>query len=736
MSNAYYKIFIQSIFDLAATMVIKNPMTAAAINRGIREFGIEIFDELPETWKYYKNIAGEYHFIPEMPAISDKLMQVVSIDTLQTIDFTKENMLIHRATANAYQYGSRYYNELVSRFPNQEDLILGILNPVPINVALAAVDYQILYYNRALVEENEDNLIPAVQRWINSYSSRWNVRDYQATDDLYPAGFANLMQTILIQAILTVRKANNKTNHVHSYYIREYLASHGHLDVYMDFLTKKQALFLYRNINYIRLNAGNQHIFNLLMEKFFTDRGFPLAEFNLRHNIDDMPDSIEPKPEMLRHPLNFNLVEGRDDIYSIRAVLEKEVPLAKDNGSTIDEYEISITEKAKNAQYGQMPSKILESTVIDTSEEYPFLLTDVLYNHWIYFACTNRYQAVVSFTDPSTGESYSLSSKDAFTLFLYAYNQSIGIELENIPLLEAIWVRRLPTPTFSDLAYMVDGNIISNAFIAEALADLVSVGVYLSTESFYEVCFEIHRRLRQHWFQYDFVDHALGRGQAEGMIQHLYTNAAVKLSDTVTFAQWLNDRGLDFSSLSAYDFDVLAIEISKSALGLTGRQSRGIGELQDAMIRIMSQLSSYTIQFIRTTIEDPIIPLDQVDVRIGETFYELGVTVDIDQLIVGIEGGAGKTQVTADVRETTVDLDSMHKADITIDLPTDIQGIMNCDLSTMIELDTAMVFIEDVDAPEENFEDVIPNNSLDQFSTPQMLPFLIQNPNLGDFIED
>src|SRR5690606_6740159 len=131
MSNTYYNIYLKSVFSLAKTLVIKCSLTADGMNNELRLNGIPIDDSDPTTWKYYKNLAGMYHF-------TDTLMEIVSMDTLEVIAFTKENMRLHRATAKAYAYGTKYFNELSAQYPGQEDLIMGILNPVDMDVAIAA----------------------------------------------------------------------------------------------------------------------------------------------------------------------------------------------------------------------------------------------------------------------------------------------------------------------------------------------------------------------------------------------------------------------------------------------------------------------------------------------------------------------------------------------------------------------------------------------------------------------
>jgi hypothetical protein len=96
-----YRIYLDMTLLLAKTLIIKSEDAATLMNTGIMEqYGASYVDNNnPYSWKYYLNLAGEYHSL-------DSAMVVTSLDTLETIGFTKENLSSHTATAIAYQYGS------------------------------------------------------------------------------------------------------------------------------------------------------------------------------------------------------------------------------------------------------------------------------------------------------------------------------------------------------------------------------------------------------------------------------------------------------------------------------------------------------------------------------------------------------------------------------------------------------------------------------------------------------
>ena len=81
-----WALYLALNLEFVKNLVIKNPYVADYINRQIEEqYGVGSVDyHRPETWKYYLNLNGQYHF-------SDSAIRIVSLDTLETIDLTKAN---------------------------------------------------------------------------------------------------------------------------------------------------------------------------------------------------------------------------------------------------------------------------------------------------------------------------------------------------------------------------------------------------------------------------------------------------------------------------------------------------------------------------------------------------------------------------------------------------------------------------------------------------------------------
>ncbi len=630
MSKAQYEIYMRKVYDLAHTLVIKSRTAADSINKHLMSLGRTVNEADPTTWKYYLNLAGRYH-------ATDRMMTVTSLDTLQTIDFTRENLLEHRATYREYAFGTRFYNELVNRYPDQEMLIRGILSPVDMAQAIAAPDGRVLDWNRDLVEENETNLIPRISEWCEGFMVRWNVAAFAETDELYPAAQLAVLYANLPLVICNIRLSNCHTPYAHSYHIREYLASNGRLDSYVDHLTKKQMLWLYRNIRYIHRNAGKQATFHWLIDNIMTSRGLPLAEWSMRHNLRDQISEIYPDIEFTRRQLNFGATSAGVDTCNLGELLTKEQPAAKGNARVQADMEPIITELMENSISNRLSTKVLESSILDMTDASVYTRSDCLLNHWLYLAATNQYTAIVAVENPKTGDLLTLTPKDAFVVFLYAFNKARGLTLPQIPLLQAINVRRQPTPTKAKLRSLVESRHVTEQMIDKALDVLVPLRTYISTDAFYDAMLKVHEGQLKHRLMYVTQEHMETRVQTEILVSHLYGDITCDLGAGTAYDDWFADKGLDIPTFTELECDLLANALLKQATGNNLKTSLSLKDMQAAMLRLMAQLSSYSVQYLQSINSDPIQVVEWPAIRVGDDAVKGGDFTAVDMIDVRLQ---------------------------------------------------------------------------------------------------
>ncbi len=699
MSTAYHQLYIDDLMALAKTLVIKVDEHAQVVNRYCDLLGYASNTTEPWTWKYYLNMAGEYHR-------ADKVMTVTSLDTLQTIEFTKENLTIHRTTKREYQVGGQFYKELLRRFPEQEKLINGIINPVDIMAVKPweRPDGSIIWYNSDLVEFNEVNLIPELELWCQRAYIRWYIPLYAYTENLYAAFVYGSLVANIPNQIHAIRLSNCKTERAHTFHIRMYLASHGKLDTFIDNLTKKQQLYLYRNILRLNRHAGKQETHDELVQHVLTERGLPLAQWDIRHNISEQPNEILPKAEMYRTQINFGVESSGADTRSIGRMLEAEAPLARDNAKVQAQAEIDITAEIQGSRFNDLPTKILESSVIDMSDATPYTLSDALLNHWMYWSHSGRYTTFLAVADPKTGTSMRIQAKEAFLLWLWAYNKARGVDLPRLPRIEAWRVLRDPAPTKAELATIYDAKYVKDEIIESMYARLpVLPDSIISSSTFYDTVSLVHRHTMHQRNLWSYQEHMVSRGMVEGIAHRFYYDVPLNFGTDVFYEDWLVENNLSMDQYGASELELLANNILKAATGLDTINALSLRELQASMVRLFTQLSSYSIQVLADINTSALKMTDIADIRIGDDMTIAGDMIYNDKMpvrVLNVDSRASH-EIDYDIIGDLVEfkVESTIKQEVSVDVTVDVTDDTRVEFVNNVDVVAATVTVVD-----ENFK--------------------------------
>lgn len=614
MQNNYYEIYVNDTIEFVNSITIKTNPTAIAINKRIKEiYGPSSVNEFdPSTWKYYLNVSGQYHF-------TDPEIKIISLDTLEEINFTYDNLLVNRATRQGYDFGTRRYKELLEKYPDQELLINGILNPTDINKAINSSDGTILSYAQKYVEENEYSFINKVQNWIYGFMSRWDNPQFTISDNLYHATMLGILHLNLVPAIINIRLASCKTNEVHSYHLKQYLASNGLLDNYIDSLTKKQQLFLYRNIAYIKRNSGKNYIFDWLVDNILTQRNIPLAEYQMRHNTEEQPGQLKPKVIFHKKPINTEYNYDLKDKYGVNDIMIKERILARDNTVFEAEHSRITTSLMENSLSNKIKTKLLESSNIDYSNSEHFTYQFIALNHWAYLSSVGKYRSIISVESPSTKEVIALRADRAFELYVYIASKLAGDELTELPVMTAYRVIREPRPTVSDLMSVVNKDLIDNGF-AQAMLDLAPIAsTIISIDEFFEWSRNCQLRAVDQYKAAVSEQDLHIKAQKHNLITRCWSNTVITLGRPgQTYDQWFLEQNINISNYSNEQLQALAEEIANKAMSLDRIFTVNLKRTQSDLIKLVSQLSSYSIHFSSSINETPIYDAPSVVTRVGK----------------------------------------------------------------------------------------------------------------------
>lgn len=627
----YYQIYLNKVLSLARTLVIKSDIAAQKLNTGVQRLDPNRpISNDRRTWRYYMNICGEYHW-------SNKVMEVVSMDTLETIVFNKENLKLHRATLKEYQFGTRRYEELVTRFPGQELLILGILYPAEMEKAISAREGTILSYPPKLVEVNEYTFLNQLQEWIYMYLKHYNVSGYSYTDDLYLSANLGLMYLHLVPAIMTIRKRMCKTNEAHSYHVRQYLASHGFLDDYLDVMTVKQSLRFYQNINWIERNVGKTETQRWLIREVMTERKLPIAEYTLRHDVEEQLGSLYPKAIFKKNSINGLENLSEVDNLSFDELIEKELPISPGNPVHFREFKNEINSSLVNSLSNVLQTKVLESKVTDYSNQKVFKLEETLLNSWIDLAGRGLYKAVIHVTHPTTGERLPLPAKNAFVLYFYAYwKWAMDIDLPTVPAFYAEHVPRAKLVTLADLKEPLPNNFKDEAFLREVLRIMPRPTTIISIEAFYNFAHELNRVSNLQYALATVEEELQDRAWKEIAVARMYCDRYVQLTTKAnqTYASWFEENNVETESMTRQDWGNFAKAIFDEATGINLLTTISLRAIHAAMVRLMVQLSSYSVQYIKEINDADALVLAFSSLREGKQHdtskTSIDVPIDID----------------------------------------------------------------------------------------------------------
>lgn len=229
----------------------------------------------------------------------NKVPVVYSYDTQTQIPYTKEflhrndkGIRSHANTTAVYKIPQSRYIKLLSRYPEESEIIKGVTYPInldrkkAISALESAENFSILSYDESLLESTEyQSLIDCVSNTLAMIRRRYAVEGF-VYENLYASAHYYLVWQILYLALFVQRIMNIKSGFVHSYHIWKYLKSHGFED-YRDILSIIQQKFLYKNLPYINKHKGTQHALELLTYVFLTTKNMSLQAKNLMQSVDN-----------------------------------------------------------------------------------------------------------------------------------------------------------------------------------------------------------------------------------------------------------------------------------------------------------------------------------------------------------------------------------------------------------------------------------------------------------------
>ena len=534
----------KEIFNFLRTVTIKFEPFAYSMGQSYMDtYGIS--DPNGKWNPYYIHLAGEY----TADELKNNPMTVWAIenDKLEKVIFSKDLVKTNPKTASVYRIPNDEYIHLEEKYPAYRGLIRCMVYPVKdIQTAIDAPNLSLLAYDENLLEINErESLLTCLRDYLKMVKERWWVPEY-AYEDMYAITFWTMLWQTLPEVLLCQRFRNIRTPAVHSFHVWEYLISNNIGD-YRDVLTSNQALWLYRNLEYIKKNKGKNSNLKILAENLLGEACVSLLYKDMYQDTTNFEENLYTKPDFISRNLLTNKLEKIEqfDDLNPRLVKQKLEP----NSSL--EYQLSTEVSLGTQNYNILPTKYLElkKNPIDTSNEgeiVNFYLQSLLYK-----VSKNRLSYNVSVTDPLNGVKLKLYITDMILLWYYSTMRSVGENPTYIPakarIYEAFVEERPESKKLRQYTYYSGNKYYIKSLVA---VERLLAAIPWETTSY------INRDSFMKWLSAQWQIKYILKRDCENSNKYLYHKALMAILNDITihklvdlnlskytyFSDWLNDK--------------------------------------------------------------------------------------------------------------------------------------------------------------------------------------------------
>lgn len=619
--------FYEETRSLSNSLVIKiNDIARVMETAYIMPLNLQNFSAL--EWRYYKHLKGEYYSTPVEygynPPYEDSPVYIKVIETEDQQILTKELLEQYPVTKEELLKQGDFYNDLINNNPKMTVFIHGCLfpNDYTIEELIDMPDGKIIGYNPTLIEEQEYDLIPKLEKFIMDVLGRWHVNDYMVGDDLYLHSMLAVLYSHIPNKIINIRLNNIRTHMVHSFFLEAYFRSKFDLWDNIKILKQETIMWLYINLDHIAKHIGRNITFKKLLEKVFAENNVGIGGYVLQaedvsllekdvYNPRKQPFS-DTKATVEKVGLNGKFLYENNDNISITETLNKEFNLTNKYDQTKKNYLLNKYEKDINSGIRDInKTKILEISTLKTFNGFNVDSFQLLFDYWTYLLGKNLYGSFtddkamtnkVDFTDPNNGTPYSIGSRAGYYILLYVLLHAMGqldMELDEVSITTVL-------DSHADLDNILTKSLFQDGYTKYYYTFLKdnfpkATRQYTSHLDVSTLLDKTIKYYKDVWLLISNCENCIVSANLREFLFMASYQDKIKIHNKnikLTITELLRNEGVNFKIEQNVEYDHIATikELYKICLGVT---IDSLSELQDFLSNlkeIQRKLTSYTLQ--------------------------------------------------------------------------------------------------------------------------------------------
>jgi len=598
---------------LTSGLVIKHHDIAIIMNDGVLRNGGTVDKTRYDTWKYYLNLQGIRHETDNLrPPVKVNMIEGIveyPIGDPKTASNTHELTLgllaAYPGTKAELDTRLDMYQSLINDYPDDTVYINACLTPVQdINAAYNAPDGAIVAYSTAYIEPQEFSLVRELSTAIQNFFSRWYIKEYNITDELYMSSVMGVLYATIPSMIASIRMTSSSTAEAHSFHLEHFFRSH---------------LDLWNLVNLIN-NVGSQSTLDSIVNKILIPNNIGVG--NIVLNNTEAVVNTTPKvhdPRYTRGPVvgtSAILSDGYTtntpiknigdlSVMSLRSYNDTVTKNAYGNNAIATRLGQAITDNVIITQN----TKILDFGDISVFKEYNKDPVSVILDIWLEAASSGMYTDNADFLDPNTKILYRIDPFTGLLMFYSLLHTKLGIPEPSLLTLTAdnVPVANISSIILKDMALSTTGI---DYVISTMLNELTGISKELAfrPKALTGLTGRVDAYIRYHIKAHDLssnMDNAFISADIANIANAMFTTKTVSIPNITTptaLSVILAGRGVTLDTQGLYDPLSAMSELFLLFTGVSLDETLLVKGMFDSFRTLMAKLTGYTTQIVPANI--------------------------------------------------------------------------------------------------------------------------------------